>query len=129
MNELSQSEEHVAQLTVELAAQEKLLRKRGDELTSVRQAAGLRLAAGIGAELTELGMPGVKFEVAFAEQSPTESGLDAVEFLISTNPGEPLKPLVKIASGGEAARIMLAVKTVLAVADGTALILTKLMPH
>ena len=70
MNELSQSEEHVAQLTVELAAQEKLLRKRGDELTSVRQAAGLRLAAGIGAELTELGMPGVKFEIAFAEQVP-----------------------------------------------------------
>ncbi|MGI6076825.1 MAG: DNA repair protein RecN [Fastidiosipilaceae bacterium] len=123
VNELSQSEEHVAQLTVELAAQEKLLRKRGDELTSVRQAAGLRLAAGIGAELTELGMPGVKFEVAFAEQSPTESGLDAVEFLISTNPGEPLKPLVKIASGGEAARIMLAVKTVLAVADGTPLLI------
>jgi DNA repair protein RecN (Recombination protein N) len=46
-----------------------------------------------------------------------ENGMDKVEFLISTNPGEPLKPLSKIASGGEMSRIMLAIKTVLAKVD------------
>ena len=68
-------------------------------------------------ELGELGMGNTRFKVAFRENNtgrplmPTEAGDDRIEFLISPNPGEPLKPLARIASGGELSRLMLAVKT------------------
>ncbi len=81
-------------------------------------------------ELKDLNLEGAEFCVAFAEQASggashhagkqadlKESGLDEVEFLIAPNPGEGLKPLVKIASGGETSRLMLALKNVLAKAD------------
>ena len=66
-------------------------------------------------ELKDLDMPNVVFAVGIdKEDSYTESGCDSVEFLISTNPGENLKPLSKVASGGELSRIMLAIKSILA---------------
>jgi len=69
--------------------------------------------------LKELNMPNASFKVDITrEENPNENGFDRVEFLISTNIGEPLKPLAKIASGGELSRIMLALKTVLASSDG-----------
>lgn len=69
--------------------------------------------------LAELNMPNAFFKVEIQKsKEPTETGFDNVEFLISTNIGEPLKPLSKIASGGELSRIMLALKTILADADG-----------
>ncbi|TYP51648.1 DNA repair protein RecN [Thermosediminibacter litoriperuensis] len=81
-------------------------------------------------ELNDLGMKGTKFsvDIKWAEADAgveingntykmSENGLDSVEFLISTNPGEPLKPLAKIVSGGEASRIMLALKNILARID------------
>jgi DNA repair protein RecN (Recombination protein N) len=69
-------------------------------------------------ELKDLGMGNTRFEVLFKPnesnkpQMPTPAGDDRIEFMISPNPGEPLKPLVKIASGGELSRLMLAVKTI-----------------
>lgn len=74
-------------------------------------------------QLFDLGLGKSKFEVCFHSQPPineavfTESGLDEVEFLLSTNPGEPLKPLHKVVSGGEMSRIMLALKNISAEAD------------
>lgn len=69
--------------------------------------------------LSELNMPNTIFKVDIRKKDvPNENGMDDVEFLISTNIGEPLKPLEKIASGGELSRIMLALKTILADFDG-----------
>ena len=69
-------------------------------------------------ELADLDMSKVKFKVDINSADYNSLGADSVEFLISTNPGEPLKPLSKIASGGEMSRIMLAVKSILADTDG-----------
>lgn len=70
-------------------------------------------------ELSELGMAGTQFEVRIAPEADfTAHGLDAVEFMISPNPGEPLKPLRMTASGGELSRIMLAMKAIAAEGGG-----------
>ena len=58
-------------------------------------------------------MAATRFEVSIEAQAPTSKGADRVEFLLSPNPGEPLRPLARIASGGEMSRIMLAMKSVL----------------
>ena len=69
--------------------------------------------------LHELNMEKSKFKVSIENDGTFyDNGMDKVEFLISTNPGEPLKPLVKIASGGELSRVMLAIKSILADSDG-----------
>jgi DNA repair protein RecN (Recombination protein N) len=65
----------------------------------------------------DLAMDKVRFSVSFEETDMSETGIDAIEFLISPNPGEPLMPLRKIASGGELSRVMLALKRILAGAD------------
>ena len=69
------------------------------------------------AELAFLDMPGVKLQVAQQRCHLNATGCDEIEFLISTNPGEPPKPMAKVASGGELSRIMLAIKNVLADKD------------
>ena len=111
------------------------LRKVGamaEALSQRRQEAAQRLAAAVERELADLRMEGARFAVDFAH-TPDEngayvgderlafdaSGIDQVEFLISTNPGEPLKPMARVASGGETARLMLALKTALAQVDAT----------
>lgn len=99
-------------------------------LSQKRQAAAADLSAGVERELAELSMNGARFRVAIERQpDPTglemgdervafdDHGIDRVEFLIAPNPGEGFKPLVKIASGGETSRLMLALKNVLAHAD------------
>ncbi len=70
-------------------------------------------------ELDKLEMPKVKFSVDIQETGLYENGIDKVEFMISTNISEPLKPLSKVASGGEISRVMLAIKTIFAKADKT----------
>jgi len=107
------------------------LAKQGLALFEKRTAAADQLASSIEAELDDLRMAGARFQVAFERRPNPEgvplpngervafdaTGLERVEFLIETNPGEGFKPLVKIASGGETARLMLALKNVLARAD------------
>ncbi|MCI8275801.1 MAG: DNA repair protein RecN [Lachnospiraceae bacterium] len=88
------------------------------ELSRVRKEEALKLTASIREALVDLNFLDVQFSVDFSELSHiSENGLDEIEFLISTNPGEPLKPLSKVASGGELSRIMLAIKAVLADSD------------
>lgn len=104
----------------------------GAELSARRREAGQRLAAHIEEELEELNMAQARFGVSLVWRDDPEgayvegrrvafdpTGLDRVEFLVAPNVGEPLKPLVRIASGGETSRLMLALKTVLAHADRT----------
>lgn len=94
------------------------LYKKSEELSKIRKQASIELQQSIIASLQELNFLNVMFEIDFRKKDrPTSTGLDDVEFMISTNPGEPVRPLSKVASGGELSRIMLAIKTILANAD------------
>ena len=88
--------------------------KAGKALTEARKAAAKELEARIQDELRQLDMPKVRFSICFGEKEPDASGMDVVRFLMSANVGEELRPINKVASGGELARIMLALKNVLA---------------
>jgi DNA repair protein RecN (Recombination protein N) len=116
--------------------EEKLLRAigaRAADLSAQRQRAGEQMARQIEQELEELRMNRARFGVAVEQTESADgaylpdgrrlafdaTGIDQVEFLVSANPGEPLKPLAKVASGGETARLMLALKSVLTHADAT----------
>jgi len=115
--------------------EEQLLHRLGElgaVLSSRRVQAAEQLSLAVEAELVDLRMAGARFgmDIAQVEDSSgayvdsrrlafDESGLDRVEFLVTANPGEPLRPLVKVASGGETSRLMLALKAVLSHADAT----------
>lgn len=86
-----------------------------NRLSEARKMAGKNLQEKVNGELLQLNMPNIRFEVAFANRTePAVSGMDIVEFLFSPNPGEPMRPLGRIASGGEISRFILALKTALA---------------
>ena len=91
--------------------------KFADALTKKRYKAAEAFEKAVSEELSYLNMPNVRFSVHFEETEFSESGKDNLEFYIATNAGEPLKPLTKIASGGELSRIMLSIKNVLADKD------------
>lgn len=93
---------------------EKAVRETGAELTRVRKEAANVLKERIQKELRDLDMNKVRFAIDFAEKEPAADGCDMIRFLMSANVGEDLRPIAKIASGGELARIMLALKNVLA---------------
>jgi DNA repair protein RecN (Recombination protein N) len=101
-------------LRARIAALEAEYRERALKLRALRQRAARKLEKQVEAELGGLAMKGAAFRVSLAEAEPAPHGLDAVEFLVSANPGEPPRPLDKVASGGELSRIALAVKTCLA---------------
>ncbi|WP_374713512.1 DNA repair protein RecN [Symbiobacterium terraclitae] len=119
--------EHSQELIAELTEQEAALGREAESLAAAlsaarREAAG-RLGERVAQELADLGMPNARFVVAVESpaepsyRSVTARGWDRVEFLFSPNPGEPVKPLAKIVSGGEMSRIMLALKAILARVD------------
>ena len=90
------------------------------KLSEVRRKAAEKLGDEICSQLEFLDMPGVKFVIQFSKGNLSSSGVDKIEFLIRTNPGEEPKPLAKIASGGELSRIMLAIKSIIAKSDSIA---------
>ncbi len=126
---------HASERITELQAEEELLRDtlsgKAQELSACRHQAAEKLSKLVETELNDLSMPGARFAVGFSQamdpdglETPNggrvafdETGSDKVEFQIAPNPGEGLKPLVRIASGGETSRLMLALKNVLAKAD------------
>lgn len=114
LDELASSDERIDALK----KREKVLQKEVDalaaELSNKRKAACKALAAGVEQELADLKMGGARFEVHIVPQPCDSTGADRVEFMIAPNLGEGLKPLAKVASGGETARLMLALKAVLA---------------
>ncbi len=93
------------------------LNKQARQLTERRRKAAVTLRRKILELLLQLGMKKIRFEIQITDKEMDETGKDDVEFFISTNPGEDLKPLRKIASGGEISRISLSLKTVLSEAD------------
>lgn len=104
-------------LEQELSRAEKEARQAAQALSDARRAAAERLTEQILAELQQLDMGKIRFAVDFAEKPLDGDGMDAVRFLMSANTGEALRPIHKIASGGELARIMLAMKNVLSEQD------------
>ncbi|MEO1446948.1 MAG: DNA repair protein RecN, partial [Cyanobacteria bacterium J06635_11] len=91
-------------------AKQQVLMESCDKLTKLRQKAAKALEKGIVTQLKPLAMERVKFKVEIASQAPTAHGADLISFLFSPNPGEPLQPLIEIASGGEMSRFLLALK-------------------
>lgn len=122
-DDLKGSEKRLEQLHRDRLVLEKVLMEKADAVHNARKTAARDLSRSIIAELADLGMEGAVFSVAFSQRPRdrffTRNGYDDVAFMMSANPGEPEKPLSKIASGGEASRIMLAIKTILASADST----------
>lgn len=114
MEKLTDSESHVGHLETKLATLKTELTKQAATLTDIRKKAAVTLEKQIKQELNQLYMEKAIFSVRFEanKMELTELGQDSVVFYMSTNPGEPLKPLAKIASGGELSRIMLALKTI-----------------
>lgn len=113
-NSIVNSDEEIERLSAEYdSALDKTVRA-ADILSAHRKGLAYKLEQDVQEELLFLDMPKIKFSVNFEKGNLSLNGYDKIEFLISTNPGEPLKPLAKIASGGELSRIMLAIKNIVA---------------
>ena len=117
LDRIEYADDRLAQLAEKCAAQERAAREAARALTDKRRAAAKELETRISRELSELDMPKLRFSIDFQEKELSEDGTDTVEFLMSANVGEDLRPIRKIASGGELSRIMLALKNVLAEQD------------
>ena len=117
LDRIEYADDRLAQLEQKLKAQEKAARDAAKTLSEKRRAAAKELEARISRELSELDMPKLRFSIDFQDKELAEDGTDTVAFLMSANMGEALRPIQKIASGGELSRIMLALKNVLAEQD------------
>lgn len=114
LDAIETADDTLVRLKAELEKASARTRESGSELTAARKMAAGELEARILTELRDLDMPRVRFAIDFAQKEPAGDGCDQIRFLMSVNAGEDLKPIAKIASGGELARIMLALKNVLA---------------
>ena len=114
---IQSSDEYVAELERQSDAARDATIAAGQRLTAARKQAALRFEQDVCAQLTFMDMPHVRLAVSMEPTALTAMGGDKVEFLISSNPGEPPKSIAKTASGGELSRIMLALKSVLAGVD------------
>ena len=117
LEEIVDRDEMSEQLKAKLVKLEEELDKKAQSLTKVRKEVAIELESAILSELKSLDMKGVSFKVNFAEAKYSQNGNSEVEFMISFNLGEDLKPIYKVASGGEMSRFMLAFKTILADID------------
>lgn len=122
--ELSGWESNKTGLIKEIQERERSLLLRAQKISAHRKNAALKMAEGVEKIISELGMKGTKFTVSITEKESSDIiqkcgpyGMDNIEFLISANEGSSLRPLAKIASGGEISRLMLALKTILASTD------------
>ncbi len=117
LDEIEFADDHLEKLKKKLEQAEKTAWDVAYKLRENRNAGAQRLSKRILSELAQLDMPKVQFSCEFTETGLTPNGADTVAFYMSANVGEALKPLSKVASGGELARIMLAIKNVLAEQD------------
>ena len=117
LDEIEFADDHIERLKKKLKKAEKAAWDGALELRQNRQEAAQRLSERILTELAQLDMPKVQFSCVFTELDLQPNGADAAAFYMSANVGEALKPMSKVASGGELARIMLAMKNVLAEQD------------
>ncbi len=117
LDEIELSSDRIEKLQLQLRQLDQTLQDAAQVLHETRAAAAGQLQARIQDELAQLDMPNVQFVCQFEPVEPGPTGADALRFLMSANAGESLKPMSKVASGGELARIMLAIKNVLAEQD------------
>lgn len=122
--ELEQANDTKSRLFEEYEHLQQKVMSLGRQLSEKRKGAANKIVAQLSRELSELAMSGAKFDVMFTElDRPGPEGLEKLEFFVSLNPGEPLMPLSKVASGGELSRIMLAIKRVAPDAERVATII------
>lgn len=132
LDKITHSSERIEALQAQSDLHLHTIGRLAEALSQKRQVAAGRLSAAVEQELSDLSMAGARFAVDFRRVPAGDgayvgqgrfafdhTGLDQAEFLLSANPGEPLKPMAKVASGGETARLMLALKTALAQVDTT----------
>ncbi len=118
LDDIITSDEKLEEINAKIQSKTSDLKNIGIDLRETRKKAADVLSADIEKALHELNIDKAHMSIAIEETDDFfENGMDRVEFMISTNPGEPLKPLVSIASGGELSRVMLAIKSILASAD------------
>lgn len=118
IEKLQDYENYIASLKAEYEKAKKAMEKQARNLSKIRKEQAAILEEAICEGLKELNFPDVKFEIQFGKLAECGAlGIDDVEFMISLNPGQPVKPLKDVASGGELSRIMLAIKTVMADRD------------
>ena len=117
LDEIEFADDHIERLKVKCEKAKKEAMEAAEALRKNRKSAAMALSAKILSELSQLDMPKVQFQCCFTEIELSPNGADQVAFYMSANAGEALKPLSKVASGGELARIMLAMKNVLAEQD------------
>ena len=117
LDEIEFADDHLEKLKKKLSKAEKTAWEAAKSLRENRKETAVSMSERILTELTQLDMPRVQFSCQFTELDLTPNGADAVAFYMSANAGEALKPMSKVASGGELARIMLAMKNVLAERD------------
>lgn len=122
LDQIQFADDTIARLEGERTKARATARQSGEALSAARRKGALALQTRVQEELRQLDMPKVRFETEFTpssgEDGMDQTGMDQVQFLMSANVGEALKPIQKVASGGELARIMLALKNVLAEDDG-----------
>lgn len=118
LKNLENSDELIRDLENALVINRKAYDEWADRLTALRKTTAETLQVNVNQELTELNFKNAIFAVSFQKGLPTEFGSDIIEFLISANKGEDLRPLAKVASGGELSRIMLAMKRIIGDLDG-----------
>lgn len=117
LENLNADDQAVERLNEELAAYARHYQEKAGELSALRHNAASTLAAAVEQEMQSLGMPGGRFSIELSSAGNTEphpNGLEQVEFLVSANPGQQLKALAKVASGGELSRISLAIQVITA---------------
>lgn len=118
LTSIENADEEMARLEKEIAVNKAEYDKAAEKLTALRKKTADTLSASINKELEELNFKDANFGAKMDVITPKENGVDSVEFLISANKGEELKPLAKVASGGELSRIMLALKRIIGDIDG-----------
>lgn len=112
-NSILNNDEELARLTAEYDSLFNTVVEKAEKLSDYRKKTAKKFEIDVKSQLEFLDMPKIQFIVNFERGNLSSNGFDKIEFLISTNPGEPAKPLAKIASGGELSRIMLAIKNVI----------------
>ena len=117
LNSIEFSTQNIESLEQEITNKKESLYTYAEKISIQRKSCAKDLSEKIIEKLTKLELPKVRFDISFEPCDLSQNGIDKIEFLISTNVSESLKPLAKIASGGEISRIMLAIKTIFAQAD------------
>ncbi len=120
LDELNASDNRLQGMQTEIEKSRAEYDRLAQQLSAGREKAAKKLAAAVSANMQELGMGGGRFDIALTplEKGPSASGLESVELRVSANPGQPLQPLSKVASGGELSRISLAIQVITVSQEG-----------